>query len=334
MTSYALGVLIAKPAPDLKSAGQIACHESGNGVSQPMEQTKIERILCPVDFSDFSVLAFAYASSVARHFHAKLFAQHVVELGQYPSLDFVQNADAYDEFCATLLSESKARLRAFIQAYRKYEVDTECITSKGMAANRILSFAKEHAVSFIVMGTHGLRGFERLMMGSVTEKVLRMAQCPVLAVPELPSEFVASATSGEEIKLQQIVACTDFSESSYKALDYGISVAEEYHANLTLVHVLEDVSPPGCVEDVVTAYKRLDGLIPTQTKLSSRITTGVRIGRAYREISQFARDTHADLVVMAVRGRNSLDDAIFGSTTYRVIQSGVCPVLAIHKTSA
>ncbi len=298
-----------------------------------MNQAKaaIERILCPVDFSKFSEWAFTHASSLAHHFGAKLFIQYVVELGQYPSADFVPNADAYDQFCATMLSQGEARLRGFIQAHRRYDVDPECIISEGVTADSVLFFAKQQAIDLIVMGTHGLRGFERLMLGSVTEKVLRMAQCPVLAVPEPPSEFVTSTTSGDEIKLRQIIACTDFSESSHGALDYGISVAEEYHANLTLVHVLEDVSTPGCVEDTATAYKRLEEFIPIQTKLSSRITNAVRIGRAYREISQLARDAHADLVIMAVHGRNSLDDAIFGSTTYRVIQSGVCPVLTIHR---
>jgi len=245
-----------------------------------MKRTKIERILCPVDFSEFSVLAFAYASSLAHHCGAKLFAQYVVELGQYPSADFVPNADAYDEFCATLLSQAEARLRAFIQCQRQYEVDPKCVTRKGMAADCILSFAKQNAINVIVMGTHGFRGFERLMLGSVTERVLRTAQCPVLAIPELPLEFVASATSGDEIELRQIVVCTDFSASSKEALDYGISVAEEYHANLTPVHILEDISTPGCVEDTATAYKRLDELVPAQTELSLNITTAVRIGRA------------------------------------------------------
>ncbi len=97
------------------------------------------------------------------------------------------------------------------------------------------------------------------------------------------------------------------------------------------MHVLEDVSTPGCVEDTLTAYKRLEEFVPTQTRLSALISNAVRIGRAYREISQLARDIRADRVIMAVHGRNSLDDAIFGSTTYRVIQSGVCPVLAIHR---
>jgi nucleotide-binding universal stress UspA family protein len=74
----------------------------------------------------------------------------------------------------------------------------------------------------------------------------------------------------------------------------------------------------------------MDELIPARTNLGLKIDHAVRIGRAYREIGQLARETHADLVIMAVHGRNSLDDAIFGSTTYRVIQSGTCPVLAIH----
>ena len=295
-----------------------------------MKHTKVESILCPVDFSEFSVLAFAYASSLAHHFHAKLYAQYVVELGHYPSADFTPNADVYDKFFDTMLRQNEGRLRAFVQCHRKYEPDPECITSKGMAADCILSLANERSVNLIVMGTHGRRGFERMMLGSVTEKVLRIAQCPVLAVPKLSPEFAASATSGDEIKLRQVIVCTDFSESSKEALDHGISVAEEYDANLILLHVLEDVSTPGCAVDTADAYKQLDELIPERTRLSSKITTAVRIGRAYREIGKFAHDCHADLVIMAVRGRDSLDDAIFGSTTYRVIQAGTCPVLAIH----
>ena len=295
-----------------------------------MKRTKIERILCPVDFSEFSVLAFDYASSLAHRCGAKLFAQNVVEVWQYPSAGFAPNADTYDEFCAALLCQSEARLRAFIQSHRQHDVDPQCVASKGVAADCILTFAKQNAIDLIVMGTHGWRGFERLMSGSVTERVLRKAQCPVLAVPKLPPEFVASATSGDEIELRQIMVCTDFSESSNEAVEYAISVAEEYNARLTMVHVLEGVSTPGCMEDTATAYKRMDELVPAQTKLSLNIGTVVRIGRAYREIVKLARESHPELVIMAVHGRNSLDDAVFGSTTYRVIQSGTCPVLAVH----
>lgn len=291
----------------------------------------IERILCPVDFSKFSVWAFDYASSLAHHFRAKLFAQNVVELEQYPSVDFAVSADAYDEFCSTMLSQGEARLRAFIQCHRRYEVDAEYVASTGRAADCILSFAKHHSIDLIVMGTHGYRGFERLMLGSVTERVLRMAPCSVLVVPQLSPDLDRPPASSLEIGPRQILVCLDFSEFSERALDHAIFVAEEYHAELQALHVVEDVSGPGFVDDIANAQKRMDELLSARTKSSSKIATIVKTGRAYREISQLARDIHAGLVIMGVHGRNSLDDAVFGSTIYRVILSGVCPVLAVHN---
>jgi nucleotide-binding universal stress UspA family protein len=295
-----------------------------------MKRTKIERILCPVDFSEFSIGAYAFATSLARRCRARLFVQHVTELWQYPSASFAVTADDYERFCTRVRSDGGDKLRSFVESHAISGVEPECVTGEGMAADSILCFAKQNAIDLIVMGTHGYRGFERWMLGSVTEKVLRMARCQVLAVPQLPSDFIASATSENEINLHRIVVGADFSDSSNEALDYAISLAEEYDAGLTVIHVLEEVASPGCAEDPANAYKRLDELLREKAKRTSRIATEVRIGRAYREISQFARDDHAELVVMAVHGRNSLDDAVFGSTTYRVIQSGVCPVLAIH----
>jgi nucleotide-binding universal stress UspA family protein len=57
----------------------------------------------------------------------------------------------------------------------------------------------------------------------------------------------------------------------------------------------------------------------------------VRIGKPYQEIIEVASETQTDLAIMGVRGRSSLDSALFGSTTYRVIQLGPCPVLAVHR---
>ena len=294
-----------------------------------MKRTKIERILCPVDFSEYSVRACAYASSLAHHCGAKLFVQHVVEIWQYPCSSFAPTFDEYEKFWKDLRAQSREQLRSLVAGQISNDIEAESVTSQGVAADCILSFATQHKINLIVMGTHGVSGFERLMLGSATEKVLRKATCPVLAVPELPAETVASMTSGNEVKLRQIVACADFSESSNDAVDYAISVAEDYDAKLILVHVLEGVSASQLAEETAVAYRNLDGLIPRQTRLGSKIETIVRSGRAYREIGKIARDIGADLIVMGARGRNSVDAIFFGSTTYRGIQSGVCPVLAI-----
>lgn len=296
-----------------------------------MASINIERILCPVDFSEFSIGAYRYASSLAQQYGARLFVQHVVELWRYPYASFVATADVYSQFCQRLLTEGEEELRNFLKSHEQNGIYPECVIRVGMAADCILSLADEQTTSLIVMGTHGRRGFDRLMLGSVTEKVLRNAHCPVLAVRTPSRNFIASATAQDAIKLRRILFCTDFSDYSNRALDYALSLVAEYNCELTLVHVLEDLPKPTRMKQTIAkANEDLDKLIPAQAKKSYRIATTVRVGRAYKEIIQLASEKDADLVIMAVRGRNALDLAVFGSTIYRVIQLGTCPVLAIH----
>ena len=124
---------------------------------------------------------------------------------------------------------------------------------------------------------------------------------------------------------------TDFSAPSHRALEYALSAAAEYGAELTLLHVLEDIPSSANIEEAIAiATKELDKMIPPEGVKSAKIKTMVRIGRAYEQIIQLSLEIQADLLIMAVRGRNALDLAVFGSTTYRVIQLGSCPVLAVH----
>jgi nucleotide-binding universal stress UspA family protein len=105
----------------------------------------------------------------------------------------------------------------------------------------------------------------------------------------------------------------------------------EYDAELTLLHVLEDIPSSANIEEAIaTATKQLHKLIPLERVKAAKIKTVVRIGRAYEQIILLTLEIQADLSIMAVRGRNGLDLAVFGSTTYRVIQLGSCPVLAVH----
>jgi nucleotide-binding universal stress UspA family protein len=132
-------------------------------------------------------------------------------------------------------------------------------------------------------------------------------------------------------RLRQILFCTDFSENSGRALNYAISATEEYDAELTLLHVLEEVPSAAKTEKAVAAAtEQLNTLIPREGRKTLKIKTAVRIGKPYRQIVQFAVDEQIDMVAMGVRGRGALDLAVFGSTTYRVMQLGPCPVLAVH----
>ena len=101
----------------------------------------------------------------------------------------------------------------------------------GQPAREILDCAATLPADLIVMGTHGHSGFEHLLLGSVTEKVLRKATCPVLTVPPR-----AGDTS---LPFKHVLCAVDFSASSLKGLDFALSMAEEADAVITIVHVLE-----------------------------------------------------------------------------------------------
>src|SRR6266446_5558913 len=142
---------------------------------------EIKLILCPIDFSEFSVRAYHHAVSLAEHYQAKLVAQHVVELWRHPSSSFAASAGLYEEFEQALRDSGSKQLQEFVENHTHDEIQPELVVHEGVAADSILSFAQLQKADVIVMGTHGRRGFDRLMLGSVTDRVMRRAPCPVLA---------------------------------------------------------------------------------------------------------------------------------------------------------
>lgn len=293
---------------------------------------EIKRIHCPVDFSEFSIRAYHHALSLAEHYRAKLVAQHVVEISRYPYADYAATAGDYADFRRALREGGEEQLREFVKKHAHDQVHSEIMVHEGTAADCILSFAQKQEADLIVMGTHGRRGYDRLVIGSVTDRVMRRTSCPVLAICKpMPDSAPEIQEPGHVHHLNRILFCTDFSENSERALNYALSATDEYRAELTLLHVLEEVPSPDKMERAIaTASEQLDKLIPAQQRKTVNIRTAVRVGKPYREIIRLATEAQVDLVAMAVRGRGALDLAVFGSTTYRVLQLGPCPVLAVH----
>ena len=196
----------------------------------------------------------------------------------------------------------------------------------------------------IVMGTHGASGFEHLVLGSVTEKVLRRARCPVLTAP--PRLHAAAA-----LPFQRILCAIDFSDSSLSGLEWAWSLAEEAGATVSLLHVIEwpwDEPPappfeklPGTLRDASSSNS---GTPPRSrhgscSSRSSRTTcvTAVRprhwsdTARLICEVlAPTGRLARADLIVMGVHGRNAVDMTLFGSTTNQVVRRASCPVLTVR----
>jgi nucleotide-binding universal stress UspA family protein len=295
-----------------------------------METTmlKIERILCPVDFSEFSIRAYEYAHSFARHYGAKLFIQHVAE-PFLPIHHSYVSQPVIDQAYSQQLAEAEQKFRELTTQRNRGEVETDVVLERGPVADSILLFAEAKNIDLIAMGTHGRRGLDRLVLGSVTERVLRKAQCPVLAVHN-PAQ-AGSGSQVEPVQIRKILFCTDFSDNSPRALEYALLLACQYKAEISLLHVIERSSPGRELDaEKEQGMKHLQAIVPENVRNCVTIVPAVRAGKAYQEILEHAAETQTDLVVMGVRGRNAVNIALFGSTTHRVLQLGQCPVLVVR----
>ncbi len=295
---------------------------------------RFERILCPTDFSKYSFRAADYAVSLAKHYEGEVNFVHVVpevllHPDQYPYL--VEPVRAEPE----IRSRAHDRLDAFVALTRAEQVKSRFSVEEGAAVATILDVAKKEKSDLICLGTHGREGVERLVLGSVAEKVLRKAPCPVLTISE-PGEEEAIRPA----VFKNILCAVDFATLSLRSLEYALSLAQEAGGNLLLVNVVEWFSEePGWdvqlnIEDYraqmeASVLERLNEIVPAEVRDWCDVETVVRSGKPYRDILELASERDVGLIVMGVRGRNPLDLMLFGSTTQHVVRHAKCPVLTI-----
>jgi nucleotide-binding universal stress UspA family protein len=287
----------------------------------------IERILCPVDFSEFSDKACDYAHSFARHFGAKLFVLHVAE--PFVPMDPSSiSPPLIDQVYAQNIADAEEKVRELAVRQNWNDVEHEVVLERGAVADAILRFVEGNNIDLITMGTHGRRGLDRLVLGSVTERILRTARPPVLAVHRLPQ---ASGAREGPVQFRKILCCTDFSDNSPRALEYAFLLAYKYKAGISLLHVIERSESGKDLEaERCRVLQQLRAVIPHNVQNCATVEPAVRAGKAYEEILGHAAETETDLIVMGVRGRNALDLALFGSTTQRVMQLGQSPILVVR----
>jgi nucleotide-binding universal stress UspA family protein len=295
----------------------------------------LTRILCPVDLSAISRHAVDHAVLIARWYDARITALHVCNPIVIPSVDFT----VAGTLPPTVLTEedlaaARDEVRACFAAAGAQAADV--IVDSGHPANQILERARSLPADLIVIGTHGAGGIEHLVLGSVTEKVLRKATCPVMTVPPH-----GRATS--KLPFKHLLCPVDFSDSSLSALEFAFSLAREADAELAILHAFEWPTPEELLTDRpinVPEYRRqveadfsarLHALVPESARTWCTPSVGIAHGKAYREILRAAADGRSDLIVMGVHGRNALDLMLFGSTTNQVVRRATCPVLTVRR---
>jgi nucleotide-binding universal stress UspA family protein len=211
------------------------------------------------------------------------------------------------------------------------------ITGLGEA---IVAAAEDHECDLIVMGTHGREGINRLLMGSVAERVLRLANIPVMLSrsPAIARHF------------EQIVVPLDGSKPSHDALVLALTLAQKLKAKLHLLHVTPDVplpplDPAGVYglmdysEVIVALDSEAKTIIADALAFSQQFDRGLDFtttilppprGRLFDRIAGFAEEIKADLLVMGTHGRTGIDRWLLGSIAEGVAHRSTLPVLLLH----
>ena len=308
------------------------------------------RILVPTDFSETSHFAVSRACALARRFDAEIHLVHVL-----PLLDLGPVATDVPAVSRMDLEERWTRaVRDELDAIARESRVTVRVTSevtRGHAFVEIVRYARAHRMDLIVMGTHGRGAVEHMLLGSVAERVVRKAPCPVLTVrlpehafrlpgcdeqpdaqtgePGPPTPTTAAAGIGAAtMTLNRILLPTDFSETADYARHHAVELARRFQASLHLLHVVGDpVSEDWAGGGEANAAKRL-GELSLGGLDCQRATRG---GHAFVEIVRYAADQEVDLIVMGTHGHGPVAHLLLGSVADKVVRKAPCPVLTVRQ---
>jgi universal stress protein A len=293
--------------------------------------TGFRSVLCPIDFSENSRVALRYAAAVAARGRAVLNVVYVND----PLLIAAAAAALHDRHLAR---RSAQQLREFIEATFTAGARTpprlKSYVALGDPDTEILKGAARGRADLIVVGTHGLTGADRLLIGSTTLSVLQQSTVPVLAIPPDGGHRVTSPSPSWPGA--RIVAAIELDGSARKDMDVAVRLAEWFDSSLLLVHVVEKIAAPAWLNADLTAQNRirmakahqqLDTLVSRGKK---HVTTEALVvcGRVADEIAAVAASERTGLLITALRDRRGWFGARRGSISYHVLTHAIAPVLA------
>jgi nucleotide-binding universal stress UspA family protein len=286
----------------------------------------IERVICPVDLSVHSANALRVAASWARWYDAWLHVLHVAP----PPQTIVSLTGLVTALPERPLSEITSDVEQFVADTLGPGHDAIVDVVQGHAVGNIIhASTRPHAL--LVMGTHGWSGLDRLLLGSVAERVAHGTHCPLLVVPPQASPMPSGVT------LKQILCAVDFRPSSLAGSRYALSLAQENNARLELVTVLERVRETEISELVEVLrdegevrqipLRKLRERVPDDARLWCDVQENVLTGRPADALLNRADALGADLIVMGTGDRLHLHGVWLGSITGRILRQAHCPVL-------
>ena len=284
-----------------------------------MEKVEIKQILAAVDFSDWTGPVLRTAEEIARRYGARLtvvYAEMFLPPPYFTEREIGELSKALD-------AQRKAARRHLEEVVRSEleeggEAEIRLVESDPVEA--ILRTSEMTGADLIVMGSHGRGGLHRLLLGSVSEKVLRESGVPVLVVRGVGERF--------ELPFKRILCPINYTEVARKALWYAVDLSQRSRAELSLVHIVER-EEAARKEEVEEHERQMCIGIPGEVQAHCRIRPVVRHGNPAEQILKAAAEAGSDLIVIGAQHRPLLEATVIGTTSVRVMRHASCPVLVV-----
>jgi nucleotide-binding universal stress UspA family protein len=282
-----------------------------------LTRIELKRILFASDFSHAAGAAIPYAAALTRRYDAKLYVVHVrpsvewifTPLGGWQGLEQAGKID--------MALEKQEILASFP------DIQPEVCLKEGSVWPTLQDIISANEIDLIVIGTRGRSGIAKLLLGSTAEEIFRKACCPVLTVGP---HALARANTGQ---FRKILLATDFSSESLPAA-YAFSLAQEYQADLILMHVIERRHPA----DFSWSAHLLDNLIMSEAELWCTPECVVETGDPADKIRSLANERQVDLIVMGAHqmsGFPGVPTHLAITTAHKVVSQAPCPVLTVRN---
>jgi nucleotide-binding universal stress UspA family protein len=297
----------------------------------------VQRILCGTDLSPASEPAWAEAQLLARLLGAEIVLLHVVSPLVIPpgvGPEVYVPPHLYQQLVDDADRDARERLARLCDRRAPSSAKVTTRVEHGMAADRILHVAAEDGADMCVLGTHGRTGLGRVLLGSVADRVVRLARCPVVTVRARPGVPVAMPD-----RLTRICYATDFSASAHAAWPWVLTLAEAARAEVDLVHVMPEVVagrevPAALIGQTAEGFRahgeaQARRLIDAGPLPAARAHPLILAGPPAAAIVRSAETRSADLIVMGTRGWSGLRRWMLGSVALHVIQAAPCAVLTV-----
>jgi nucleotide-binding universal stress UspA family protein len=271
------------------------------------------KVLCPVDFSDNSIVVLDQAAALARRHDALLYLMHV----EYVPMNSPEQIAHY----ANLSAEPSERRLERIAEDHLPNMRYQILVRSGWPGGVIESAARELDIDLIVIATEGWRGTTH-PLGNVAEYVIRASTCPVLSV--------GFRTAIGAVK--KILCPIDSNPNSIAALNFAHRLAQEYGAAMSLLHVVP--APVESREVSAETFKREQDARAQLEKIAAENTSWeilVRRGDPVPAILEVQEKVRADLIVMATHGRTGLSYLLLGSVTTRIVRESAVPVFTMRE---